>query len=903
MKTAFCILSLQEARLSQHSAFRRGVLVFALSALFLVPAFAQEAFYIYRNDGDFNGFFYDEVIEMRQSKIGVDSIEYDRWVTQEVVLADTIYRIPLAAIDSIGFQQPEIKFNPRVKFMEKEGLCPYYLGCGNTDSEFIFENLPAHLVPQVGDVLIGLPTDSISDKYYDWDYFGSFSCVVEEVRPGEPWQGENLTIVYGHPVDKPSDVFEQYITVEEIGVDENNQILRRVAGCTPDGLPRKMKDGDTGDIKWFNFNGKITHAWNPSENSSIDLSADVSLVFRLRIAYEITWTKVFVKLTKDMNFSIQPSIGVAANYEWVGSPGKFLWMPELLAPAPCPILRVNPLPDVFLKVSGSIEGRFNLPKVQLGFGDELIINSSAWFPISYTIHPLPDKDKEADANIFDLSGGLKMSGALQMGIEFQAIIGTASWIKKIINADIGLHLWTGPKLSGEISYDSKVNAETHDYWMLSNGHVDLSLLALDLEAGATAGIGWSDPEEIKFYEKSWDFMTTKVRLAPRFKQTEARVEPKNIVVTIHPEQDFQLLTRNIKIGLFDIIPGDSGDSIPLLPITTTGNWDINQAFLDEQYEGRFPVTGLKARRYMVCPIVDCGTFGEYHLRDVDTYAIPDVTLSLQNNNIHFNAAGTNKPYIAFTSNVAFENLRGIEGDYYRTKYFIDSCWVDTIDANAEKYKMVFRGVPNDRLWALPPLQINDSAASIFVGKEGGEYLSAPFGISQENGPLNNMKVTASRYLAEIAYSGDVTATRQGDDVIIITGTNVEVSKGGDNLTYSETQTINLTLTNAQPSEIFVDSIAQHERYYVTGTITTRSTINGHFYGSKNWTISGSGTDNKIVTTITSSSRTTRNYPTVFDGDVFSYDFNGEYTDWHDESCKGDRVEIILSWDYVDNLPE
>ena len=33
---------------------------------------AQEAFYIYRNDGDFNGFFYDEVVEMRQSKIGVD---------------------------------------------------------------------------------------------------------------------------------------------------------------------------------------------------------------------------------------------------------------------------------------------------------------------------------------------------------------------------------------------------------------------------------------------------------------------------------------------------------------------------------------------------------------------------------------------------------------------------------------------------------------------------------------------------------------------------------------------------------------------------------------------------------------------------------------------------------------
>ena len=88
--------------------------------------YAQDAFYIYRNDGDFNGFFYDEVIEIRQSKIGVDSLEYEQWVTQEVVLEDTIYRIPLAAIDSIGFQQPEIKFNPKVRFMERDGYSKYF---------------------------------------------------------------------------------------------------------------------------------------------------------------------------------------------------------------------------------------------------------------------------------------------------------------------------------------------------------------------------------------------------------------------------------------------------------------------------------------------------------------------------------------------------------------------------------------------------------------------------------------------------------------------------------------------------------------------------------------------------------------------------------------------------------
>ena len=104
---------------------RRVLLAVSFWLLALGFVNAQEAFYIYRNDGDFNGFFYDEVVEMRYSKIGVDSVEYDKWVTQEVVLADTIYRIPLGAIDSIGFEQPEIRLNPNIKFVEREGYSPY----------------------------------------------------------------------------------------------------------------------------------------------------------------------------------------------------------------------------------------------------------------------------------------------------------------------------------------------------------------------------------------------------------------------------------------------------------------------------------------------------------------------------------------------------------------------------------------------------------------------------------------------------------------------------------------------------------------------------------------------------------------------------------------------------------
>ena len=41
-----------------------------------------EAFYIYRNDGDFNGFFYEDVKSMRCSKLDLEGVEHDEYVVQ-----------------------------------------------------------------------------------------------------------------------------------------------------------------------------------------------------------------------------------------------------------------------------------------------------------------------------------------------------------------------------------------------------------------------------------------------------------------------------------------------------------------------------------------------------------------------------------------------------------------------------------------------------------------------------------------------------------------------------------------------------------------------------------------------------------------------------------------------------
>ena len=133
--------------------------LFTLS-FFTSPVLAQDAFYIYRNDGDFDGFFSDEVVRMGYSKIVFNGFEHDHYVVQEVETKDSLYRIPLACIDSIGFVQPAVKFAPHFRNIVKDGLI-YHLEFVSikTGWMYVWNSVPDALVPKVGDVLACLDVD------------------------------------------------------------------------------------------------------------------------------------------------------------------------------------------------------------------------------------------------------------------------------------------------------------------------------------------------------------------------------------------------------------------------------------------------------------------------------------------------------------------------------------------------------------------------------------------------------------------------------------------------------------------------------------------------------------------------------------------------------------------------
>ena len=742
---------------------------------------AQEAFYIYRNDGDFNGFFYDEVVEMRYSHFGIDSVEHEEYVTYEIVLADTIHRIPLAAIDSIGFQQPEIKLNPKVKFMQEEGLCPYLQPLyAYTTMEF--KNLPANLTPQVGDVLLGFASDDGAEVNYKY-FGGSYGLVVERVQTNG-----NTTFIEGHPVDQLSDVFEQYITVERIGLDKQNNIVRRIAGCTPDGKPRKVKavDGSSGDITIIDIDGTFNKSWSPGGSSSVDLSADVGIKFLMRASYNITWAKFFVKLSDELSVSIKPTISASLQTNFIGTPG-FFTIPGILFPATCPIFETNPCPDIFLRAGGSLALKLNLPKVQLGFGEYLIIDADQWFPISYSMHMLPDDGKEPEEDMLDFSAEVNLSGFVQIGVEFQANICTASWFSRIFKSDIGLHLYVGPKLSGQVSVSSKLidGWGADAYGTLRNSYIDFALLSLDLEAGAKVWPMWDDPDEITFLSKSWEFMQDTIRFAPKLGETTVEFEDEDAIITMRPAQERLFLASSLKLGVLEENETE---------MKSYGWWPIGMNNNDTAVQ--YTLKNLTYdKAYHVVPVISYGKFGDVVAEDYKVDFRAPLVLKMDTNELRFGAFDELKQELKFTTNAPGDDVH-----FYSKLSWLTTDSDKILAQGGRNYVLSLSAAPNttvfdrqstplnaDTLWTAPYFWFEDH--NNYVGWDR-KY----FHVYQET-DLSNVKVHVGHFRDftingtnhSPRYDGAVTATATDSSHVHLEGSYT------DNFGYKTIYTINLDL--------------------------------------------------------------------------------------------------------------
>ncbi len=298
-----------------------------------------EAFYIYRNDGQFNAFFRDEVISIEYSQEDADGNHYDEIVTQIVNTADSVYKIPLAAIDSIGFATPKTVYQPGVKRIEGD-LRSYVLSVESLTIHFN-SNTPANVLPHVGDRLV---TTEMSDVFP----IGFAGEVVNVIQAA----GSIDVVCTAVSLE---DVFIYYY-----GITESEWKTRQVAQWNSPINNRASGTYAPGKLTCTLLNDfGFTNSYVPNDELSFDLStlkADISVT-------PVVNGHIFVIVNPF--YGVNVSLTITGSYdaeENFALCGGISWKKDFeLVRLPWPIA---PLVDVYLSLGGFLqaEGEFAIDK-------------------------------------------------------------------------------------------------------------------------------------------------------------------------------------------------------------------------------------------------------------------------------------------------------------------------------------------------------------------------------------------------------------------------------------------------------------------------------------------------------------------------------------------------------------
>ena len=216
------------------------LLAAVLGMLNIQPAIAQQtqdALYIFRNDGGFNAFFYCDIDHIAYSKVDTLGVEHDDYVTQEIYALDSIFRIPISAIDSVAFVTPEKKYKADVKLYDQT-IANYIVASDSVNWFRLAANTPASMIPKKGDKLM-----IESESTYLPDGIAGLVESVDQSAAG-------YTVNLGDVVIQ--DIFETLVIKEGAGLSKTAAARphenRRAADVTFNPKP----------IEWGPFEGSFT---------------------------------------------------------------------------------------------------------------------------------------------------------------------------------------------------------------------------------------------------------------------------------------------------------------------------------------------------------------------------------------------------------------------------------------------------------------------------------------------------------------------------------------------------------------------------------------------------------------------------------------------------------------------
>ena len=483
----------------RHLGFLASLTMMLLAALPIKAQTENEAFYIYQNDGHFDGFFYDEIVKMNFSFLDTLGIEHDEIVSQEIVTADSTYRIMLSAIDSIGFVQPEIKYNPHLYII---GQKPYIPALSDVVSYYDYG--------EDGEILVfgrsfdnyGLPEPQVGDVFVDFDTKYGYSTKIVSVTRNYPGY-EGLRVAICKPIDDITDIFQQFVTIEEYGYDDGgNMVQRRVAGrpdLTIGNFPRKASGNWEGDIFNFSMNGNITLYENDKLN--IMLFPSVECKLNLKTAWNLSLLgDKYVGITTKLKYGVGMGFRIDGKIDDF-FPSGIGELGSIPVPASSPIFIITCTPDVFLRGEAHVTFTLSSPKLKGCMWNKLEFNNWVpYFDMGFSDPDGSDKPKELGSG----SATLSLNGFVQAGMLFPMSVSSLPFLKKFVKLDIGGRWFVGPKLSGDFTVDLTTlpSDPVARYTQLKNITLGLHLCDADFEVTGTMKTGWSDEKKLKLAEGS-----------------------------------------------------------------------------------------------------------------------------------------------------------------------------------------------------------------------------------------------------------------------------------------------------------------------------------------------------------------------------------------------------------------
>lgn len=375
---------------------------------------AGEAFYVYRNDNDFNAFFRDEVEKLEYSNYDADGNLHDEVVSQLVNTADSVYNIPLTAIDSVGFVTPETKYKPGVINLQ-DGL-QEYVARVNDNTITLMSYVPSDMLPHIGDKLV---TTDMNEMF---------------------------------PIGFAGEVLDVQTNSNGVDVICGDVALEDVFDCfygysrTPVQSADSRKNAPWDNWEWpeihlpdFVYHNAVTYAPEPFHReltqgmpNYLDANfGDWSGSYQSRFVFDFVprmWISGFVMITHDERYFSVTITGDYSLRESYSYTGKLSWSPSaglnISAPIPvCPFLQVFIEPGLFVKAEAetSFDATFTQHYTSAFHYDWSSNGTTAMEPV-FSVVP---KENTASFEGY-LKGELAFGAYLDIGIEAFRTKGLAS---------------------------------------------------------------------------------------------------------------------------------------------------------------------------------------------------------------------------------------------------------------------------------------------------------------------------------------------------------------------------------------------------------------------------------------------------------------------------------------------